>query len=472
MKKIRTLCLFVALLLTLTALVPPAQAKIMDQSVQNGCHSVDASMQLSEDGKLVETSKAVIIYDLTSDTMVYTWNPDEKIYPASMVKLMTALVALEKAQLSDRVIVTKRALSYVEMGSVSAGLVAGEELTLEDLLYCMMAASANDAATVIAEHIGGTQEAFIKMMNQKAADLGCTGTNYTNAHGLHDEQNYTTARDICRILDTALDIPEFKALFCAESYTVPATNKSEERKIFTSNYMMSRETVKKYYDDRVTGGKTGATDEAGRCLAATAEGNGMELLTIVMGAEPVYEEDGLSVRFFGSFEETAQLLDYALDKFECRQVFSEDQTVSQYPVENGANAVVARPASSAFTVLPKDVDGSKLTWIYGDSVGALTAPVQAGQTISTLQVWFGSKCLAQTDLVAANGVALWQPPVEAEDPVQQDANGGWKLVAMIGAAVLGIALLAALVIWIRRSIRRMAVNLRRRRRRINRRRSR
>ena len=198
----------------------------------------------------------------------------------------------------------------------------------------------------------------------------------------------------------------------------------------------------------------------------------MELLTIVMGAEPVYEEDGLSVRFFGSFEETAQLLDYALDKFECRQVFSEDQTVSQYPVENGANAVVARPASSAFTVLPKDVDGSKLTWIYGDSVGALTAPVQAGQTISTLQVWFGSKCLAQTDLVAANGVALWQPPVEAEDPVQQDANGGWKLVAMIGAAVLGIALLAALVIWIRRSIRRMAVNLRRRRRRINRRRSR
>ena len=472
MKKIRTLCLFLSLLLAVSALELPARAMTVDQSVQNGCHSVDATMQLSDEGKLVETSKAVIIYDLTSDTMIYTWNPDAKIYPASMVKLMTALLALEMAELTDRVAVTKRALSYVEVGSVSAGLVAGEELTLEDLLYCMMAASANDAATVIAEYIGGTQETFIKMMNQRAAELGCTGTNYTNAHGLHDENNYTTARDICRLLDFAMDIPEFRALFCTESYTVPATNKSEERKVFTSNYMMSRETVKKYYDERVTGGKTGATDEAGRCLAATAEGNGMELLTIVMGAEPVYEEDGLSVRFFGSFEETAQLLDYALGKFECRQVFSEDQTISQYPVENGANAVVTRPASAAYTVLPKGVEGDKLTWIYGDSVGTLTAPVQAGQTISAVQVWYGSKCLAQTELVAANSVDLWQAPVVPDNPTDQNEGDSWKLVAIIGGAVLSIGALVAMVIWIRKGIRRMTVNLHRRRRRINRRRSR
>jgi len=472
MKKIRTLCLFLCLLMAVSALLLPVQAAQIDQSVQNGCHSVDASLQLSDEGKLVETSKAVIIYDLTSDTMIYTWNPDAKIYPASMVKLMTALLALEKAELTDKVAVTKRALSYVEIGSVSAGLVAGEELTLEDLLNCMMAASANDAATVIAEYIGGTQETFIKMMNQRAAELGCTGTNYTNAHGLHDENNYTTARDICRLLDFAMDIPEFRALFCAESYTVPATNKSEERKVFTSNYMMSRETVKKHYDERVTGGKTGATDEAGRCLAATAEGNGMELLTIVMGAEPVYEEDGLSVRYFGSFEETAQLLDYAFEKFECRQVFSEDQTISQYPVENGANAVVTRPARAAYTVLPRGVEIDKLTWIYGDSVGTITAPVQAGQTISAVQVWYGSRCLAQTELVAANSVALWQAPVVPDDPTEQDDGNSWKLVAIIGGAVLGIGALVAMIIWIRKGIRRMAANLRRRRRRINRRRSR
>ena len=183
MKKIRILSLVLSLLLVVSAMALPAQAAAIDHSVQNGCHSVDASLQLSEEGKLVETSKAVIIYDLISDTMIYTWNPDAKIYPASMVKLMTALLALENAELTDRVAVTKRALSYVEIGSVSAGLVAGEELSLEDLLNCMMAASANDAATVIAEYIGGTQETFIKMMNQRAAELGCTGTNYANAHG-------------------------------------------------------------------------------------------------------------------------------------------------------------------------------------------------------------------------------------------------------------------------------------------------
>ncbi len=472
MKKNRALCVFLCLILTLGSLMLPVQAISVDQSVQNGCHSADAVMQLAEEGKLVETSKAVIVYELTSDTMIYTWNPDAQIFPSSMVKLMTALVALENGALTDKVVVTKRALSYVDIGSVSAGLVAGEELTLGDLLYCMMAASANDAATVIAEHIGGTQETFVKMMNKRAAELGCTGTNYTNAHGLHDEQNYTTARDICRLLDAALEIPEFKALFTAESYTVPATNKSEARTVFTSNYMMSRETVKKYYDERVTGGKTGATDEAGRCLAATAEGNGMELLTIVMGAEPVYEEDGLSVRFFGSFEETAQLLDYALEKFECRQVFSENQTISQHPVENGTNAVVTRPANSASTVLPVGVDGSKLTWIYGDSVGTITAPVQAGQIISNVQVWYGAKCLAQTDLVAANSVPVWQAPSEPGDSGEKDGGNSGKLVTIIACAVLGIGVLVVLVVLIRRGVRLAMVKIRRRRRRINRRRSR
>ena len=472
MKKNRTLWALVSLILLLCVMAQPAGAVSVDQSVQNGCHSVDAHMPLSDDGKLVETSKAVIIYELTSDTMIYTWNPDARIYPSSMVKLMTALVALENAELKEKVAVTKRALSYVEVGSVSAGLQAGEELTLEDLLYCMMAASANDAATVIAEYIGGTQENFVKMMNQRAAELGCTGTNYTNAHGLHDEQNYTTARDICRVLDAALEDPDFKALFTAESYVVPATNKSEERKIFTSNYMMSRETIKKYYDDRVTGGKTGATDEAGRCLAATAEGNGMELLTIVMGAEAVYEPDGLAVSSFGSFEETSQLLDYALSKFECRQVFSEDQIISQHPVENGTNSVVTRPASSAATVLPLGVDRSSLTWIYGDTAGILTAPVQEGQVISSVQVWYGAKCLAQADLVAANAVPLWQAPVQPEDPVAQQNADSWKLIAVIGGSVLAIGAVVALVLLIRKWIRKAAENARRRRRRINRRRSR
>ena len=142
MKKIRAICLILSLILIFSGVIPAVKADTVDQSVLSGCHSVDAAMQLSDGGKLAETSKAVIIYELTSDTMIYAWNPDDRIYPASMVKLMTALVALENGELTDEVTVTKRALNNVAIGSVSAGLVAGEELTLEALLYSMMAASA------------------------------------------------------------------------------------------------------------------------------------------------------------------------------------------------------------------------------------------------------------------------------------------------------------------------------------------
>ena len=166
MKKLGILCLLLCFLVSLA--LPAAAA---DLSVEEGCHSVDAQRPLTEGEKLAPTATAAMIYERGSDTMIYADNPDGKIYPASMVKLMTALVALENSTLDDRVVVTKRALSHVAIGSVSAGLVAGEELSLQDLMYCMMVASANDAATVIAEHVGGTQDGFIAMMNKKMSEL-------------------------------------------------------------------------------------------------------------------------------------------------------------------------------------------------------------------------------------------------------------------------------------------------------------
>ena len=471
MKKIRTICLILCCVLLLTPMGVSAQGQRVDQSVENGCHSVDAKMQLSEEGKLTDTAKAVIVYELGSDTMIYTWNPDEKIYPSSMVKLMTALIALEKGQLTDRVVVTKRALSHVAIGSVSAGLTAGEELTLEDLLYCLMVPSANDAATVIAEHIGGSQDGFVKLMNQRAQELGCLSTNYTNAHGLHDSEMYTTARDICRLMDAALENPEFRKMFCTESYTVPATNKSEAREVYTSNYMMSDHTIKKYYDPRVTGGKTGATDEAGRCLVATSEGKGMELLTIVMGAQPTYEPGGLALKTFGSFEETKVLLDHALEKYEYRQIFYEGQTISQHPVEGGTNDVATKPEKTASTVLPVDIDVNKLNWIYGDNIGTLTAPIAKDQAISVIQVWYGSKCLAQTNLVAANAVEVWKAPVIPERNTSGD-DGSWVTAGILLAVFALVALIVAAVVFFRGRILFMLDEARRRRRRRNRRRSR
>ena len=473
MKKFRLFCLVLAWIAVFSCVTPAASAttgQVPDQSVTSGCHSVDAAQPLSGEGRLAATAKAVIVYERNSDTMLYNWNPDQRISPSSMVKLMTALIALEKGNLQDKVVVTKRALSYWQIGSVSANLVAGEELTLEALLYCMMTASANDAAAVIAEHIGSNQEDFIAMMNQRAAELGCRDTNFTNSHGLDDENSYTTARDICRIADYALDNETFRTLFSAKSYTIPATNKSEERIVHTTNYMMDKEVVAKYYDERITGGKTGA-DDSGRCLAATASGGGMELLTIVMGAQPVYTQDGLALQSFGSFEETGALLDYALANFSYRQIFYSGQIITQYPVSGGENNVVVQPVRSQATVLPKDLDENQLSWIYSESVGIIPAPVEQGQVISTLQVWYGSKCLAQTQLTAVNAVHAWTEPTQ---PVRQSAGNKLSAMGIIGiiiGAIVGLALLAAASLFVLRLIRKAKRKAQRRNRRINRRRN-
>lgn len=467
MKKLGILCLLLCLLLSIAL---PAYAT-KDMSVTSGCHSVDAAVALSDQQRLTETANAVIVYERSSDTMIYSWNPDEKIYPSSMVKLMTALVALERGDLAEEVKVTKRAINSVAPGSVSAGLVAGEELTLEQLLYCLMVASANDAAAVIAEHIGGNQETFVAMMNDKAKELGCTGTNFSNVHGLHDEETYTTARDVCRITDKALDNEVFRTMFTAETYTVPKTNKSEARELWTTNYMMSKHSRKDFFDSRVTGGKTGSTDEAGRCLVTTAESGGMELLTVLMGAKAEYTDNGLAVKRFGSFEETRELLDYAFDNFTFRQVFFAGQTVSQIPVKDGANDVVTCPATSASTVLPKSMELSELSWKYVDT-GTVTAPVEKGQALSTVQVWYGSKCLAQTELIAMHGVSVYQAPEQILPPDAVDSDALWKVVLILLAVVLVIAVLAAVVFFINRLIRNAARKKRIQRRANNRQRSR
>jgi len=473
MKKNRALCLFFAIIMLLVTIPGPALAEptYVDQSVTGGCHSVDAAMQLTDGKKLTDTAKAAIVYERKSDTMIYAWNPDQQIYPTSTAKMMTALVAIEKGDPAQKVMVTKRALSELPIGTITAKLQAGEELTLEQLLYCLMTASANDAALVIAEHIAGSQSAFVDMMNQKAAELGCRDTVYTNPHGLHDPNMYTTARDICRLTDAALENELFRTLFSAKTYEIPATNNSEARTVTTSNLMMSQPANKKYHDPRVTGGKTGSTDAGGRCLVATAEGGGMELLTIVMDATPTYEIPGISLATYGSFEETAVLLDHVIENYEYRQLFYEGQVITQYPVSGGANSAVVQPAHVGGTVLPLNMDQSQLSWVYSNTV-TLTAPVEKGQAIATLQVWYGSKCLAQTELVAINAVAVWQEPVQHPRAEVKPELGLWGIAGIVLLVILGLAVLVVAVLVILHYARKLKRNARRRSRRINRRRSR
>ena len=201
---------------------------------------------LNDFGQYLDTTvqaRAAALVELNSDTLVYGMNLDEKVYPASLTKIMTCMLALEHGNLDDIVTVSHEALQDLNAAGSSAGLLEGEQLSLRELLYCVMISSANEACNVVAEYIAGDIPSFVALMNAQAAALGMTGTHFANAHGLHDENHYTTVRDLVTLARWAWQSEQFQEFSTQTSHTVPATNKSEERVLHTTNYLTSGQTV-------------------------------------------------------------------------------------------------------------------------------------------------------------------------------------------------------------------------------------
>lgn len=450
MKFLRRICLLLTLTLLAGTIIP---VSAQSAPVSSGCVTLDAQSPMNGSEQLLDTAKAAVLYELGSDTLVYAWNPDAQVDPSGMNKLMTALLALEKGDPDAVVTVTRSAVNSVAIGSVSAGLKAGEEITLRDLLYCMMVGSANDAAAVIAEHIGLTQENFVDMMNQRAQELGCRNSYFMNANGLPQDGQYTTARDLAKITEVALENELFCQLFRAVNYTVPATNKVKERNVVTTNYLMSKETVKTQYDSRVTGGKTGALSTTDRSLICTAEYGGKEYLAVVMSAKGTVTEDGLSVKTFGSFEETRVLLDYGFNQYTVRQVLQAGQVMDQFSVSDGENAVAVAPVRDLNACLPVTIAPEDVTFRCSASESGIAAPVQKGQIVGTVEAWYHDICVGSTELVALHdvykaGEHMTALTPEAERVTDQQVRnwliiGGIALFALV--AVVGIVLL---VLWL------------------------
>ena len=469
MKKIRRFCLLLMICALLVSLCQPVGAVESDQTSVNGCKTLDAKLPLKTDEQLLETAKSVILYELDSKTLVYAWNADEQLDPSGMNKIMTALLALEKGNSADVVTVTRSALDSVPIGSMSANLKKGEQMSLLDLLYCMMVGSANDAAAVIAEHISGSQEAFVALMNQRAKELGCTNTNFLNANGLSVEGQYSTARDLAKITEAALENEIFTQLFCTETHTVPATNESDARNILTTNYMMSKETIKTQFDERVTGGKTGALTTTDRSLIATSQTEQIRYLSVVMGAKGEVSDRG-SVTKFGSFEETKVLLDHGFDGYVKRELFAAGQSMARFEVEGYGVAV--GPSSAVSAMLPVDALESEVTYRTAANSGE-ELPVSRGQVMGRMEVWFRSMCVAQCDLVALHKLQDAQDVIRPVDPQQaRESKFPWKTVGLvIGVVIVGLVLLAVAVLFAVRMMGTMRKKTRHRNRRKNHQRS-
>lgn len=305
------------------------------------------------------SAKAAVLMDADTGAILYAKNMEEELPPASITKIMTTLLALENGNLDDVVTFSEYAVYSIEYGSSHLGLTEGEQLTLEQCLYGIMLASANEISNAVGEHIGGDIETFTDMMNERAEQIGCTHTHFMNAHGLTEENHYVCAKDMALIMREALKIPKFREIIGTVEYEYPKTNLVDEVRYFMNHHKMISEEGMLY--DGCIGGKNGFTDEAGNTLVTAAERDGLTLIAVVLQVPGLYL----------SYEDTKTLLDYGFANFSRGQVTNTGSADMEITGVSDAQElekirqadILKRPFSmvgSTQVTLPKGVDASAL----------------------------------------------------------------------------------------------------------------
>ncbi|MCI8622645.1 MAG: D-alanyl-D-alanine carboxypeptidase [Provencibacterium sp.] len=259
-------------------------------------------------GPPAATSWAYVVMDAETGQVLIEKNADERLYPASITKVLTVALALDSCAPGETVTMSEEAVFSIDRGSTHIALTPGEQVTVEQLAYAAMLASANDAANGLAEHAGGTLEAFAERMNAKAGALGAVSTHFVNASGLHDGNHYTTARDFARITRWALSVPGFREVFGADEYTMAPTNLQPESRNFGTYNCLTVESAYTY--EGATGGKLGWTPEANHTFVAVARRGEMELILVALNSKTKWEK----------FKDAVALYDYCFGNFRRTEV--------------------------------------------------------------------------------------------------------------------------------------------------------
>lgn len=369
--------IFSAALALICALIPALAAQAEEAGEQNEFEAaLQASYDIKPDTNSIEGwpqgpqiyGHSGIVMDMDSGAVLYEKQADERHYPASITKILTALVALENSVPEDEVYFSEDSVAFMEYGDASIGMTPGEFLSRKDAMYGMLLASANEVSYAIAESVGklmgGDYNTFIQEMNDRAKELGCTGSNWVNANGLHDEQHYTTARDMALISSAAYQFDEFRTVTQTLEYTIGETNLMKETRTFQQNHKMLW-PGNYYYYENCTGGKTGYTDQSRTTLVTMAEKDGLRLVAVIL------QDDG------DVYVDTQSMFDYAYGNFS--KVYLKDQNmpeeISSYTEEA---PYVLLPSGVEFSSLEKDIviedeaDASGTVTFYyeGQNVGS------------------------------------------------------------------------------------------------------
>lgn len=324
-------------------------------------------------------AKACVVMDMATGRVLLSHNADAPLPMASTTKIMTALVALENADLDDMVTTGRNAFG-VPGTSIYLGL--GEKLPMEQMLYGLMLASGNDAAVAIAEHVGGSVTDFCNMMNERAAVLGCKDTVFLTPHGLPKEGHQTTAYELALITRAAMENDTFRKIVSTQRATIPWAEHAYDRVLNNKNKLLTT------YDGAL-GVKTGYTRAAGRCLVTAAERDGMSIICVVLNCGDW-------------FNESARLLDMAFDRWDSITLLHAGESVRTIDVaESGGATVSAVLAGDLAGLVPEGT----LPALEIDLPEGLTAPVHAGQMLGEARLTAGGDVIGRAELVAADSVA-------------------------------------------------------------------
>ena len=343
-------------------------------------------------------AKAVFLYNVDTDTVVYSKNPDTKLYPASLTKIMVGVLLLEKNQNLEELELTvseKIAEEYKYSEAVTAGFEAGEKVNGYDLLAYTIVKSCADAASVVAEYVSGSEEEFIKLMNSRAKEIGLTATNFTNCHGLHDENHYSTARDMCTLTNYALKFQAIKDVAKVARYET-----KNGITLAATNLLIDPSTD--YYYRYATGFKTGYTTEAGRCLASTATYEGMTYISILLGCPP--QDNSIINRY--EFIDTAELFRWAFESFSYRSVLTNSETVDSIPIDYSWDYDMLNviPKDEVYALVPNEADESTFEIKIDYKNKRAEAPIKKGEQVGVLKVYYAGHQIGESPAVAAESV--------------------------------------------------------------------
>ena len=321
------------------------------------------------------SSGAAVLIDNKTNRVLYDKNANERMFPASTTKIMTAILVLENCDLDETVTASYDALMSIPEGYVTAEIQGEEQFTVEQLLEMLLVHSANDAANVLAEYVGGSIESFISMMNTKVNELGLTNTHFTNPYGLQEDNHYTTAYDLAEIMQYCIQNDDFRRIAGSVSCSIPATNKSGVRSYTSTNQLILPDSPNYY--SYVTVGKTGFTTEAGRCLVSCAYRNDIELTCVILGG--TLSPDGISSRFTDSIT----LYEYGFNHFSLKNIANPGDIITAIEVPNATPSTksldLAFVDSIYALVNNSDLDTNYIPEIYLNS--DISAPIAEGDVL-------------------------------------------------------------------------------------------